>query len=279
MTRRRSPSALLAAGALTAALVPGLGVGLGLGVGPVAAAPSGAAGTSLLATPDSPPEGRAWLEGLVVDQAGRPLDNVVVQAFDALDDDPGADPVATWITYADPADGPAHGFYRLYVPQGDDVVLDIRFSSPEGTLDPYRARTLDGAHLVGGGAKKRGIVQELGTTVMTLERQAEARVRLSPSRDVTRPGRSARLGVTVTSPDVDPVTGKVVLSVDGRTRGQQVLTRKTDGRAAFTLPALKPGKHTLVVRYAGSTLVEAATGRTVVKVDQPPKKGKGGGHR
>lgn len=278
MTRRRSPSALLAAGALTAALVPGLGVGLGPAAGPVAAA-APASAAALLAAPDSPPQGRAWLEGLVVDQAGRPLDNVVVQAFDARDDDPDADPVATWITYADPADGPAHGFYRLYVPQGEDAAFDVRFSSPEGSFDPYRSRDLGAPHEVGGHSEQRGIVQELGTTVMTLERQAEARVGLSPSRDVTRPGRSARLGVTVTSPDVDPVTGKVVLAVDGRTRGQQVLTRRADGRAAFTLPALKPGKHTLVVRYAGSALVEAATGRTVVKVDQPPKKGKGGGRR
>ena len=275
MTRRRSPLALLAAAALTAALVPALGPG----AGPVAAAPPDGSAARPFVAPAAPPQGRAWLEGLVVDQAGRPLDNVVVQAFDAFDDDPDAAPVATWITYADPADGPAHGFYRLYVPQGSDAVYDIRFSSAEGTRDPYRTRSLDGAHLVGGGKRRGGVVHELGTTVMTLERKADATVSLTPSRDVTRHDRAGRLSVSVSSPDVDPVTGKLLLTVDGRTKGQQVLTPRSDGRAVFALPELKAGRHTLAVRYAGSALVRATEGRSVVKVDEPPKKGKGGGHR
>ncbi|VXC22938.1 Ig-like domain-containing protein [Nocardioides sp. AX2bis] len=282
MAARRSPLALLATGALTAAVVPGLGFVAGVAAGPVAAAPPDAvAGTGLLATPDAPPQGRAWLEGLVVDQAGRRLDDVVVQAFD-VDDlaaDADAEPVSSWLTYADPADGPAHGFYRLYVPQGRTASYEVRLSSPEGAADPYRARTLDDAVVVGGGKKQPGEVKELGTAVMTLERKADATVRLKASRDVSKPGRTARLAVTVTSPDVDPVTGRLLLGVDGRTRGRQPLTRQDDGRAAFTLPALKPGKHTLTVRYAGSDLVRATSGRTAVKVDQPPRKGKGTGRR
>ena len=285
MTRRRSPLALLAAGALTAALVPGLGFVAGVAAGPVAGAAPATAGTTgatgLLGVTAEPPAGRAWIQGLVVDRAGHRLDDVVVQAFDAAEvqTDPDADPVATWITYADPADGPAHGFFRLYVPQGRGAAYDVRFSSPEDDADPYRTRGLDGAVLIGGGKRAEGRVEDLGTTVMTLRRRAEARISLRPSRDVTRHHRSGRLAVTLTSPDVDPVTGTVAVSVDGRARGRQVLTRRSDGRAAFALPALRPGRHTLAVRYAGSRLVAAASARVVVKVDRAPRTGKGGGGR
>lgn len=279
MTRRRTPLALLAAGALTAALVPGLGFVAGVAAGPVAAATPSTTGP--LAATTEPPAGRAWIQGIVVDRAGHRLDDVVVQAFDATEvaEDPDADPVSSWITYADPADGPAHGFFRLYVPQGRGAVYDVRFSSPADHADPYRARGLDGAVLVGGGKDAEGRVEDLGTTVMTLQRRAEARISLRPSRDVTRHHRSGRLAVTLTSPDVDPVTGTVSVSVDGRARGREVLTRRSDGRAALRLPALGPGRHTLAVRYAGSRLVAPASARTVVKVDRAPRTGKGGGGR
>lgn len=282
MTRRRSPLALLAAGAVTAALVPGLGFVAGVAAGPVAAAtPSATGATGPLGVTTAPPAGRAWIQGLVVDRAGHRLDDVVVQAFDATEvaRDPDADPVSSWITYADPADGPAHGFFRLYVPQGRGAVYEVRFSSPDDHADPYRARGVDGAVPIGGGKDAKGRVEDLGTTVMTLQRRAEARISLRPSRDVTRHHRSGRLAATLTSPDVDPVTGAVAVSVDGRARGRQVLTRRSDGRIVFPLPALRPGRHTLAVRYAGSRLVAAASARAVVKVDRAPRTGKGGGGR
>ncbi len=80
-------------------------------------------------------------------------------------------------------------------------------------------------------------------------------------------------------PGLGFVTGAVAVSVDGRARGWQVLTRRSDGRVAFPLPALRPGRHTLAVRYAGSRLVAAASARAVVKVDRAPRTGKGGGGR
>ncbi len=282
----RRPLAVLAAAALTAAVVPALQAG------PVSAAPAApVAASSSLTTPDAPPTGRAWIEGQVVDQASRPLDGVLVQAYDAaaVEEDPDVAPVASWLTYADPADGPAHGFYRLYVPRSPDGVYEIRFSSPEGAEDPYRTRTLDGAIYVGGNKRSPGRVVDAGTTRMTLVRQATATVELDPDRDATK-RRASELEVEVTSPDVDPVTGRVTLRLDGRPHGQQ---RLSGGDADLKLPALKPGRHTVVVAYEGSDLVAPATGRTTIKVEKPPKKdakgkgkkddkggkGKGGGGR
>lgn len=268
---RARPAALLAAGAATAALaaalVPALGSPAAAGT---AAGPSDRAAAAALATPSEPPAGRAWIEGTVVDRAGRPIDGLVVQAYDALAG-PDAEPVASWLTYADPADGPAHGFFRLYVPRTSSTVYEVRFSSPEDSTDPYRERTLDDALYLGGGPRSEGIVKEVGETVMTLQRRADATVALKPSREVTKPDRRATMAVSVTSPDVTPVTGPLTLRVDGKDRARQALTASSGGRAVFRLPELKPGRHTLQVRYAGSDAVLADTGTTKVTVEKPRK--------
>ncbi len=78
-------------------------------------------------TPDAPPAGRTWIQGVVVDQAGRPRDNVLVQAFVPWE----RKPRASWLTYADPAGGEPHGWFRLYVPGGPNTWYQLKFSSPE----------------------------------------------------------------------------------------------------------------------------------------------------
>jgi len=52
------------------------------------------------------------------------------------------------------------------------------------------------------------------------------------------------------------------------TLGDRVLKSVTakDGTRRVVLPKLRPGKHRLVVRYAGTGTVEAVTERVVVRV-------------
>ncbi len=271
-TARRGAVAALFAGAVTAAILPSVG-----GASQAAAPSSLDAATVaalVAATPSEPAPGRAWIQGVVIDQAGRPLDGIQVSATSTVHPEDG--PVASWLTYAAPADGPQHGFFRLYVPRGKAATYDIDFSSPTDAADPYRARSLPDAVDVGRGSRT-GLIVKTGPVVMRLQRQAAARVSLDPSRNVTRPGSDATLATEVVSREVDPVTGRLQLEVDGRERGVRTLTAQSHGRAVFALPDLRPGRHTLAVSYAGSRDVRAARSTTTVRVEQPPHHGSGHG--
>lgn len=68
----------------------------------------------------------ATLRGTVLGPDGKLRDNVLVEAFSALD--PTGDPVASDLTY-EVGDVASHGAYTLHLPAGDYLV---RYSTPEG---------------------------------------------------------------------------------------------------------------------------------------------------
>ncbi len=276
--RRQVVGTVIGSGALALSLVPALGSSSVAAVPQVSAAESAA----LLSAPEAPPQGRAWIEGQVVNQAGRPLDGIVVEAYRYGDDASMARradvaPVASWITYADPdVDGPAHGFFRLYVPRNGpgDGLFVLKASSLPDASDPYTPQLLDDEVVyVGGG--KRGIVEDFGEIEMSLARRADSFVDVTASRSTSRSGRQGRLTVSVSSPDVSTVTGKLRLNIDGRSRGTRNLTRSDRGRTAVTLPRLRPGRHVIKVDYLGSDDVLGASAVERVRVEAPKRHGKG----
>ncbi len=282
--RRQVVGTLVGTGALALSLVPALGSTSVAAVPRVSAAES----ATLLAAPEAPPRGRAWIEGQVVNQAGRPLDGIVVEAYRYGDDASmsrraDAAPVASWITYADPdVDGPAHGFFRLYVPRNGpgDGLFVLKASSLPDARDPYTPQLLDDEVVyVGGG--QRGIVEDFGEIEMSLARRADSFVDLTASPSTKRSDKQGRLSVSVTSPDVSTITGKLRLAIDGRSRGTRTLTRSDRGRTALALPRLRPGRHVITVDYLGSSDVLAASAVERVKVEAPRHHGRGGrgGHR
>lgn len=82
-------------------------------------------------TPTAPPQGRAWIQGLVRTQGGQFLDGVDVQAFPVGTRD---SPAASALTYADPDTGRAHGYYRLYWLKPGFYELQV--SSLDGLFEP-----------------------------------------------------------------------------------------------------------------------------------------------
>ncbi|WP_207949844.1 M14 family zinc carboxypeptidase [Nocardioides ochotonae] len=85
--------------------------------------------------------------------------------------------------------------------------------------------------------------------------------KVTPAR--ITPTTRARLTVKVTASAT--VTGKVVVRSNGKVVARGTTNAK--GRVVLTLARLgNPGQKTLVVRYAGNTLVKASNARTVVRV-------------
>ncbi len=274
--RLRVAGGVVGVGALTLALVPSLGSSS------VAAVPqAGAAETAaLLAAPDAPPAGRAWIEGQVVNQAGRPLDGIVVEAYRpgdlaSLARRADVSPVASWITYADPdVDGPAHGFFRLYVPRSGSGVYVLKASSLPDATDPYEARVLDDEAVFVGAGRSTGVVEDVGEVEMSLARRADSAMRLGASRSVSRTGRGGRLSVAVASPDVTTITGRLRLEIDGRARASRSLRPTDRGRAVFAMPRLRPGRHRISVDYLGSPDVLPTSGAERVEVAAPKRHGR-----
>ncbi len=274
--RRHRAVAGLAAGALSLALVPALAA-------PASAAPlhpglSGAAVTAsglagLDGTEEAPAAGRAWLEGVVVDLAGRPVAGIEVAALDlaALAGDPGAAPTATATTAAEVLDGPAAGSFRLDVPRGAeaDVAYEVRLAGPDGAGEPFRPLVLPEPVEVGASTTE-GLSVDLGTVVLHPEALAEATIRLVAGRALGN-GRPGKVSVAVTSPDVSVVTGRVALRIDGRFRGRRQVGAGDSARTTFSLPRLRPGSHVVEVDYRGSADVAATSASLEVEVDRPAR--------
>ena len=106
-----------------------------------------------------------------------------------------------------------------------------------------------------------GFVSSTVTGTLTVRRAAATvRAKVKPAR---AGGPKARARVVLEATGGVPVTGRVEVAVQGRTRSAR-MTRLAPGTATVVLPSLRPGRHRVVVRYLGSSTV--APGRTVTRV-------------
>ena len=211
---------------------------------PASAAPSGTDDTSAPAVA-KPPKGKAWLVGVVTDQAGHPLQNVNVEAWST-----GAEPevVASSLTYESPRTGKT-GFYNLEVP----IHAEYRIVVSGDPEDPYRTFQYNEGQPIKAGLHKE---RKLGTSEI-------ARVKLQPSRTTVKAkpatakaGKATALTVTVLCKNVAPVTGKVAITLDGKKVRKSPFPLK-NGKAVVKLTAPKQaGKHAVDVSYLGDPYVK-----------------------
>src|SRR5690242_10410638 len=151
--------------------------------------------------PTRPERGHAWIEGTVVNRAGRLLDGVDVEAY-AVDDLRG-EPVASWQTYEDPEDGPEHGWFRLYgLTPG---TYKVRISSAPGTPKKARYRTVWTRAVTVGNRD----VERLGSTAVTSVTKAAARLTAALADATLRPSQAPQVRLGLTAADVRPVLGAV----------------------------------------------------------------------
>ncbi|WP_028638765.1 Ig-like domain-containing protein [Nocardioides sp. URHA0032] len=223
---------------------------------PASAAPTAAdAGSSAVAAA-RPPVGKAWLVGVVSDQAKHPLQDVNVEAW--LDDPTAEAPVASDLTYEDVADG-QEGYFRLEVPIHAHYLIVV--SSDTG--DPYRTFEYNNGDPIKVGLRK---VRTLGTTeIPRVALQASTTsAKLKPG--TVKVNKAGAITITVRCKNVYPVLGKVTAAVGGK-KVVGVLKQKDHGQLTLTLPKLKkPGKYTVEASYLGDDFVKKSSKKITLTV-------------
>jgi hypothetical protein len=207
-----------------------------------------------------PPEGKAWLVGVVTDQAGHTLDGVNVEAWPT---DPGAtEPIASSLTYDSIRNDGQHGFFNLEVPIHSTYLIVI--SRPTGDLDDgFRTFQYNDGKPIKVGLRKE---RKLGTAEIarTALQKSATKATLGPA--TVKLGKQAKITVTVTCKNVDPVLGKVTAAVGGK-KVAGTLKQTSRGRITLTLPKLtKPGKYTVEAWYLGDSYTKKSTKKLTLTV-------------
>ena len=215
-----------------------------------------------LAPPVKPPTGMVWLQGKLTDQAGHGLDNVNVEVWS----DAGAiEPAASNLTYGgSPADGRhGHGAYRVEVPEGVPYTLVFSAVGGEEDGDAFRMQAYGQGRpiMTLGKAAAAGTVRNLGTTELVHQGKVRSKVTaLRPAK--VKAGKRGTVKIKVTSPFVAPVTGKLVVRVDGRKVTDKLATHD-GGKTTVRLPKLKPGTYKISASYAGTKTVQKSSSAPV----------------
>lgn len=223
------------AGALVLALTLGLfGVGL-------AASPASAARSPLI-------------QGVVVDQGGRYVDDVTVQAVDAT-----GEARATSLTYASQwEDGPQHGYFFLEVPAGTYTVRLSRDGYVPATLTSVTVR-------------RRGRVS-LGE--VTLEKLPAATTTKASLRDAEiTTGDKGKVDVSVSVGAGEKAAGRVTVRHGRKILASATLRAADRGRVTLTLGRLARGSYDLRATFAGSALLARSESKKLtLDVTKPRRK-------
>jgi hypothetical protein len=190
------------------------------------------------------------IQGVVVDQAGHPVDDVEVQATKA-----DGTEQASALTYAsDREDGPQHGYFFLEVTKGTYTV----------TLSKKGYKTVE---YDAGTISKRNQKISLGELVIKKAAAATDTTAALQKATVTTKQRG-QVTVTVSSKGAKPV-GDVEVREGKRVVGDDTLRKSDGGTVTIDLDKLPKGQHELKAYFLGSAGFKASASKaftlTVVK--------------
>ncbi|MFC4783188.1 Ig-like domain repeat protein [Nocardioides sp. MAHUQ-72] len=195
------------------------------------------------------------VQGLVVDQQGRFLNNAVVEAVRK-----DGSVAATALTYASTReDGPQNGYFYLEVGKRGVYTLTI---SKAG----YQKRSY-------GPVEITRLRQKLGLGEIELKRaQAPTTAKAQlPSAHITSDARG-KVVVTVAATGTSRPTGDVEVRLGRKVLGSDELTARDKGRATVTLKRLDPGSYTLKAYYLGSKTLKASSSKSVTLTVKKPRR-------
>ena len=196
------------------------------------------------------------IQGVVVDQADRPVLGVKVQAI--ADDGSAAASDESYENVTAEGD-PQPGYFALHV--GDLGTYTVVLSKKG-----YFSETLEGVTL-----NRRGRIASLGEVELT-RRPAATTTRAALKDAVVAPDERARVVVTVTADDGASPTGSVKVK-DGRDAlGSATLRAGDKGKVTITLPRLGRGSHDLKVFYGGADLLQPSTSKAFTLTVKKPNR-------
>ena len=231
MSRRRT-AALLASAALALVVVPHALPAQGAPSHDRAVAPSRVAASPLI-------------QGVVVDQDGKPVDDVDVQALEV----DGTEPAASALTYASEwPDGPQHGYFYVEVPRGSYTLTLAKRG--------YRTVEYDAGTVV-----RRHQKVSMGELVIKkVATRSTTSAGLQHATVTTR--QRGVVDVTVTGSGGRP-TGEVVVREGRDVVGDGTLTRSARGHVTITLDRLGRGDHDLRASFRGSASWRPSTSKVL----------------
>lgn len=191
------------------------------------------------------------IQGVVVDQAGRYVDDVKVQA---LDED--GDVVATALTYASAwPDGKQHGYFFVEVPRGTYTV--------ELSKKGYKTVEYDAGRIT-----KKVKKISLGEIEIT-KVGAPSTTTAAPVKATVTTKDVASVTVTVRSSGADKPTGRVEIRSGRKVLGDAVINKRDKGTVVVSLGKLAKGTYDLKAFYLGSADAKSSSSSaftlTVVK--------------
>jgi hypothetical protein len=227
-------------------------VGLAAAALVVSGAPSGSAHpTSAKLTM---PNCHNTIHGVVVDQGGKKVDDVNVEAFNAK----GGDPQASALTYANPDNDVKHGYFDLCVGRG---TYTVKLSK-----DGYKTRNgIDAGYLVWYGVHNSYLGE------LKLKKNMEdSTAKVTLSKDSIKVGDDAKGTVKITTGGAVP-TGKWQILVDGDKEDSGKLKESDNGKFSFSVSGLSRGTHKIQASYDGDVYVNGSDSKKVA-IDVVKKK-------
>ncbi|MBZ5739222.1 Ig-like domain repeat protein [Nocardioides mangrovi] len=193
------------------------------------------------------------IKGVVVDQSGKAIDDVKVQALDKK-----GKPVASALTYASQwASGPQHGFFFVEVGAKGTYSLTLSKSG-------YDTRTISGLEVT----KRRLALGEL-TLKKTLP-STKTTAELSDKSITTK--EKGEIEVKVSTSATKRPTGDIEILEGRRVVGEATLKAGAKGEVSVVLDKLGVGSHHLVASYLGSSSLKASKSGSVTLVVKKPRR-------
>lgn len=183
---------------------------------------------------------RPLIQGVVVDQGGRYVDDVQVLAVR-----PDGTNAASALSYASAReDGPQHGYFFLAV--GSRGSYEVVLSKPG-----YQTVSLGEYDVT-----RRGVVS-LGE-VEVPKKLVDSKTSCKLGDKVIGKSDRGSFSVTVTTTDTSRPTGEVKVYVDGKKVDDKSLRSHHRGAIDFTLPRLSVGNHQVKAGWGGTPYVKAS---------------------
>ena len=214
----------------------------------------GLVGAGLVATPASAaPE--KLIQGVVVDQGGRPVLDVQVVAVNE-----GGDPAASDLTYenTDANGDPQRGYFALHV--GAKGTYTVKLSK-----DGYVSKTIADVKV-----NRKNPKASLGEITLT-KKLVETKTSGKLVKDSITVDDKGKVKVTVTPAGEKP-TGDVEVTSGKKVVGSGELKAKDKGELTITLKKLAKGSYDLKVSYDGSTFQKGSTSDKFTLTVKAPKK-------